>query len=195
MKLAGEVAVDGPGRGIGRDRVHAGQGRSEVALIARTAAEIQAAAQPIRAGGDRPRLCPRHRRSRGGRARLRRRGGRAQPGQPGRPSRSGRRRKRPVVVGEPASARERRTRVLHRSTPSRVRCLAVGILQGSARVAWRQHREFGRRSAHVGDAKCFRIRQPSQQVWEYGQPAAKTTDGDLAGAQISPRAETKEDSF
>ena len=48
MKLAGEVAVNGPGRGIGRDRVYAGQGRSEVALVTRTAAEIEAAAQPIR---------------------------------------------------------------------------------------------------------------------------------------------------
>jgi NADP-dependent 3-hydroxy acid dehydrogenase YdfG len=47
MKLAGEVAVNGPGRGIHRDRVHAGQGRSEVALIARTAAGIEAAAQRI----------------------------------------------------------------------------------------------------------------------------------------------------
>ena len=42
MKLAGEVAVNGPGRGIDRDRVHAGQRRSEVAFIARTAAEIEA---------------------------------------------------------------------------------------------------------------------------------------------------------
>ena len=57
MKLAGEVAVNGPGRGIHRDRVHAGQGRSEVALIARTAAGIEAAAQRILVDGDRPRLC------------------------------------------------------------------------------------------------------------------------------------------
>ncbi len=45
MKPAGEVAV------------HSGQGGSEVALIARTAAEIEAAAQPILVDGDRPRLC------------------------------------------------------------------------------------------------------------------------------------------
>ena len=57
MKPAGEVAGNGPGRGIGRDRVHAGQGRSEVALIARTAAGIEAAAQRILVDGDRPRLC------------------------------------------------------------------------------------------------------------------------------------------
>ena len=56
MKLAGEVAVNGLGRGIDRDRVHAGQGRSEVALIARTAAGIEAAAR-ILVDGDRPRLC------------------------------------------------------------------------------------------------------------------------------------------
>jgi len=57
MKLANEVAVvTGAGRGIGRAiaEMQAQEG-AKVALVARTAAEVEAAADAIRAGGAGPR--------------------------------------------------------------------------------------------------------------------------------------------
>jgi 3-oxoacyl-[acyl-carrier protein] reductase len=69
VKLAGQVAVvTGAGRGTGRAiaKMQAREG-AKVALIARTAAEIEAVAEGINAAGGRRAPMRRHRRPRGDR--------------------------------------------------------------------------------------------------------------------------------